>query len=251
MALLNQHDASSRIRSRPDTSIMFNGALLLKGEAKHLETEMETARAELTDRFFIGAVCCFPLGSNSVVGVTTCSTTASLHIITCTNGQFTSVVYSSYAVQLLQRERVRFIVDMFKVLRWAVTVTCPTSSFHLVPAVRMRTQNGHHVTWTSQGLLKELHNPGRGVVNRILQVYAHNLPHVEWGQAVVGNWNAVLVTRVGHKLMDAIAGGMISKTTAIEDFRLGLNELHDKGMMLLLITCSLWIELLFSMTWST
>ena len=30
--------------------------------------------------------------------------------------------------------------------------------------------------------------------------------------------------------MDAIAGGMISKTTAIEDVRLGLNALHDKGM---------------------
>lgn len=230
VTLLNQHDASSRIRVRPDMTVMSNGALILKGEDKLLASEMETAKSELTDKFFPGAVCCFPLGSSSVVGITACSTTVSLHIITSNNGNFTSVVYASYAVQQLQHDRVRFIVDIFKVLRWAVTITEPTSSFHLVPNVRTRTRNGHFVTWTSAGILKELHNPHRGVVTRILSVYRAHLAHVEWGSPVTGNTQAVLVTRVGHRLQDAINKGLISKATALDHVRLGLDELHTMGL---------------------
>jgi hypothetical protein len=229
-ALLNQHDASSRVRHRPDTSLMLNGALVLKAEAKLQESEMGTALNELTSKFFPGAAGCFPLGGTSIIGVTTCSTMASLFVITWVGSQFSCVLHSSYAMQTSAHDRVRFIVDLVKVLRWIATVESPTSKFHLVPSVRVRTRNGHHVTWQAGGILKELHNVTKAAVTRILKVYAARLQHVEWGEAVAGMNFAILVTRVGFKLVDAIAAGKIQRNDAILDVRKGLDELHRIGL---------------------
>jgi hypothetical protein len=228
-ALLNQHDPSSRVRQRPDTSLMFNGALVLKAEAKWLESDMSTALDELTSKFFPGAASCFPLGGTSTIGVTTCSTMASLFVISWVGNQFSCVLHSSYAIQTSMNDRVRFIVDLVKVMRWIATVEAPTRKFHLVPSVRLRTRNGHFVTWQARGILKELHNPNKFAISRILKVYAAHLPHVEWGEAVVGMSNAILVTRVGFKLVDAIAAGKIQRNDAIDHVRLGLHELHHFG----------------------
>jgi hypothetical protein len=44
---------------------------------------------------------------------------------------------------------------MFKVMRWMQSISEPNDRYHLCPRIRMETRTRHHVTWTSQGLLKE------------------------------------------------------------------------------------------------
>lgn len=226
---LNQHDPSSAVRIRPDTTLMRHGALLLKGEAKRDASEMENAKQQLLDSFFEGAVCCFPRSGQSIIGVTTCSTAASIYKIRRSDGQFSLQLHRDYNLQSDPAERLLFIVDIFKIARWMVTVDAPVSNFHMVPSVRRTTRNGHHVTWCHRGILKEYHKPREHVIDRILEVYAHRLPHVEWGEAVTNNSNAVLITRVAVRLKDALAAGQITQVDAIEHVRLAVGELHNVG----------------------
>jgi hypothetical protein len=226
---LNQHDPSSAVRIRQDTTLMKDGALLLKGEAKRDETEMESAKQQLLDSFFEGALACFPRSYQGVVGVTTCSTAASIYRIRWSDGRFSLQLHRHYNLHVGPSERLCFIVDIFKIARWMVTVDAPVSNFHMVPSVRRATRNGHHVTWCHRGILKEYHNPREHVIHRILEVYAHRLQHVEWGEAVPNNSNAVLITRVAVRLKDALAAGQITQDDAIEHVRLAVGELHGVG----------------------
>jgi hypothetical protein len=41
---LNQYDPSSTVKKRPDTVIAVNGALALKGEAKHAVSDLQQYR---------------------------------------------------------------------------------------------------------------------------------------------------------------------------------------------------------------
>ena len=230
IALLNQHDESSTVRVRPDTSLMLNGALVLKGEAKLLAADMESARRQLVDAFFPGAAALFPMSGSSIVGITTCSTTAAMYVISYADGQFSTTLHSHYALQTNVHDRARFVVDVFKVIRWIASTTGPTSEFHLVPGIRRRTRNGHYVTWNANGILKELHYPRDGTVARILQVYAAHLDHVEWGEAVAENSNAILVTRVGFQLKNALRRGLVTRDQAIDHIRAALAELHAIGL---------------------
>lgn len=230
VAFLNQHDESSKVRVRPDTSLMLRGALVLKGEAKLLATDMFIAKEQLIKAFFPGAASLFPLGGNVTVGITTCSTTAAIYIISHTDGHFSATLHRDYAVQTNIGDRVGFIVDIFKILRWIASTIGPNSEFHLLPGIRRRTRNGHFVTWTSGGILKELHNPREHAVSRMLQVYGANLAHVEWGEAVTDNSNAVMVTRVGFRLSDALRRCIITTENAILHIRSAIDELHGIGL---------------------
>lgn len=229
--LLNQHDPSSKVSLRPDTTFLMHGALVSKAEAKWLLADMQTAKKELTEKLFPGARALFPMGSDCVVGITTCSTTASMYyIMSNSNDTFTTLLHSDYSLQTNDADRVRFIADIFRVMRWIVTVQAPTQSFHLVPNVRTKTPNGHHITWGPTGLLKELRlDPECEVVERILEVYSHRLEHVEWGEKVPDIHNAIMVTRVGFKIRDSLAAGYISRDNVIAHVRLGLEELHRIG----------------------
>ena len=226
---LNQHDPSSAIRRRPDTTLLRQGALVLKGEAKNDPADMESAKEQLVNSFFPGAYRLFPRVSRAVVGVTSCSTCASIYIMQWINGKFSIALHRHYNLQAVVSERLAFMVDVFKVARWMVTVTAPVSSFHMIPSMRRKTRNGHHVTWCNDGILKEYKQPRANVISRILDVYGHRLPHVEWGHAVVDNPNAIMITRVGVLLKDALATGDITRAIAVEHVRLGMTELHDKG----------------------
>mmetsp|Transcript_1139 Transcript_1139/g.1453 ORF Transcript_1139/g.1453 Transcript_1139/m.1453 type:complete len:456 (+) Transcript_1139:52-1419(+) len=228
--LLNQHDDSSNVRMRPDTSLTLRGALVLKGEAKLLASDMVAAKAQLIDAFFPEAASLFPMHGNVTVGVTTCSTTAAIYVISFSNGRFSANLYRDYSVQTNVADRVRFIVDIFKIMRWIAATTGPASEFHLIPSVRTRTRNGHFVTWTARGILKEFHGRHEGCVEKMLQVYNAHLDHVEWGEAVPGNQNAVLITRVGIQLRDALSRNLITHVAAIEHIRLALEELHRIGL---------------------
>ena len=226
---LNQHDPSSAPSLRPDTTIMKHGALVLKGEAKRDASEMEAAKEQMLRTFFPDAVRVFPRFSFSVLGVTTCGTTASIYKICWMNGTFSAVLHRDYNLQTVPLERLNFIVDIFKAMRWMMTVDAPVQGFHLVPAVRRQTRNNHHVTWTTDGIVKEYSHPHTDLIARILEVYAHKLAHVEWGHALYGNPRAVVITRVAVRLAHALATSEISKDLTIEHIRLAITELHDVG----------------------
>lgn len=226
---LNQHDPSSAARIRPDTTVTRHGALLLKGEAKREASEMEVAKEQLLKSFFRGAVCCFPRSNHAVLGVTTCGTTASIYRICWVDGRFSLALHRDYNLQEVASTRLDFIVDIFKATRWMVTVDAPVSAFHMIPSVRQRTRNGNYVTWGNCGILKQYRDPRDHVIARILEVYAHRLQHVEWGEAVLDEPNAVLITRVAMRLMDALAAGAITPQDAINHVRLGVEELHSIG----------------------
>lgn len=227
--LLNQHDDSSNWRMRPDTSLTLNGALVLKGEAKLLASDMDAAKAQLIDTFFPEAASLFPMQGNVTVGITTCSTTAAIYVISFSNDCFFAKLHRVYSVQTNVADRVCFIVDIFKIMRWIVATTGPASQFHLTPSIRTRTRNGHFVTWTARGILKEFHGRHEGSVEKMLKVYNAHLEHVEWGEAVPKTKNAVLITRVGIRLRDALSRDLITHVAAIEHIRLALEELHDIG----------------------
>ena len=132
---LNQHDPSSAVRLRPDTTIMKDGALLLKGEAKLNATEVESACEQLRNSFFPESIRCFPLHSRAVIGVVTCNVSAVIFKVSRLNGQSLLNLHRHYNLQNTS-DRLAFIVDIFKVLRWMASVTFPVSAFHMIPSVR-------------------------------------------------------------------------------------------------------------------
>ena len=224
---LNQHDPSSACRLRPDTTVMKDGTLLLKGEAKFDAVEMEAARVQLLGSFFSESIRCFPRNSRAVVGVTTCRQMAKVYKISFLSGHPTLTTHRSYDLQTTAAGRLSFIVDIFKAMRWMASVVDPVSKFHLIPSVRRETPNHHHVTWGPRGILKEYHNPRPLLIGRILEVYSHKLQHVEWGEAVESNQNAIMITRVADKLTAAIYAEKISREQAINHITLAVQELHS------------------------
>jgi hypothetical protein len=110
--------------------------------------------------------------------------------------------------------RVEFIVDF-------------QEKFHLVPDVRKETTNGHHVTWTSDGLMKEFHNIAPIQMERIRLVYNQNLENVEHG--VVSDERTVIVLRVGYMLIDAIQKGIIRRDEVVQQIKNAVLQLHEVG----------------------
>jgi hypothetical protein len=116
---------------------------------------------------------------------------------------------------------------LVKFLRYVVTIDGPNQSFHLVPGVRRETPNGHHITWTREGLLKEygrLQSPQQ--MELIKTVYEANLPHVEHGRVENPGSRTALITRVGRMLKDCIVDGTVTKAVALQHITLGIYELH-------------------------
>lgn len=236
---LNQQDSSDAVKLRHETTMMLNGALVLIGVAKLSAQEMEVAKSELVDKFFPDAQRLFPTDQPSVIGICTSATLISLYEIVCLGAAFDTRLHRSY-IMTVERDRVDFIVDFFKILRWVATVSGPNSPFHLIPAVRLRTPNKHFITWLKEGILKEYHRPRAGMIERMQHVYALHLPHVEHGEAYP-NTMSVLISRVGTRLSSALRLGMISKDAIIHDVERGLEELHNAGYA----HCDLVIENVF------
>ena len=63
----NQYDPSSSYCRRPDTTLMKDGALLLKGEVTFDAVDMEAAKVRLRDTFFPECIRCFPRHSRADV----------------------------------------------------------------------------------------------------------------------------------------------------------------------------------------
>jgi len=166
--------------------------------------------------------------ASAVLGLASAGSISCLGLIECDNrGVFAFRELANFQTDDLSG-KVSMLVALVKLLRFAVAVPGPNSKFHLIPGIRRRTPNGHHVTWLRDGLLKELRAPLSSQRMVWLQtIYAAKCLHVEHG--IVRNSGDVMITRIGPKLQDCIEGRVVSKETAIHHIRAGIHELHQLG----------------------
>jgi hypothetical protein len=226
----DQASPSSIAQKRPDDTVVHNGAVGLKNEAKADVAQVLTAQRELTDKLSVDAVRIFPAKSYSIFGMTTFPSHIYLYSIDfcAATGTYSTQHIRDYDMRV-PMYRVHFIQAVFKIAEWMAAIKGPNVNFHLVPGVRVRTPNGHHVTWTKDCLLKELKvKPGTrstaaaelsATVDRIAQIYDASLLNVEWG--VVELPNLLRVTRIGFTLRTAVAEGKITRQAAIQGIRQG------------------------------
>ncbi len=222
----DQVDPSSIVRNRPDDTIVHHGAVCLKNEAKADALEEENAKLELSAKMNRDAYLVFPEGRQSIIGMTSFPFKINLYSIDhdMSTQNFVTRGLKSYDLRRLV-ERVAFIEDIFKIAQWISTVTKPqVEGFHLIPDIRFKTTNGHHITWTKDYLLKELKLTKRSEqialkLKNIQEVYDAQLANVEWGLVVEPN--ILKITRIGFKLRTAVLSGLITREKAIADITKG------------------------------
>lgn len=236
----DQVDPSSTVRKHPDDTLVYNGCVCLKNEAKADARDAAVARKELIDKLSRDALRVFPANSQSIFGMTTFPNLINIYSIgfNASSNSFFTTLLSTFNMGHLQN-RVRFVKAVFKIAEWIFSVPGPHEEFHLVPSVRMMTPNGHHITWTKGYLLKELklHKTGRTRVaaeeaanmrltmDRISDIYAAHLDNVSWGTVELPN--LLKVTRIGFMLERAILANMITKEKALADVRKGESALSN------------------------
>jgi len=224
---LDEHDASSQKRMRPDFTAMFANCLVMKGEAKSSLADMMASSGDLTKKFHRHAFKLFPKGCNSIPGVATCNEAVFLYSISYYNQRFTQQLVKQYNASDL-RCRVDFIVDIFKILIWILSQTEPTEGSHLIPDVRRKTRNGHHITLLEEGIFKEFdeHKVSNINLGIISSIYALNLPNIEHGRV---NCKSVTITRVGSRLRDAMRVRHMDVRAVFDQVKFGIEQLHANG----------------------
>ena len=228
--LFNQKDPSSQAQLRPNFTGLFNNILVIKGDAKSDSREIATAIAELIDRFHATAHFMFPSLCPVIPAIVSSRQIISLHRI-----YYDSVArrYRQDPVKqyrALQREdRLRFIVDIFKIAIWIVSQTSPVQFFHLVTDVRIQTRNGHHVTLIRDGIVKEFYlNSDRQIPMEIIRaIYNAKLPNVEQG---IANYTTVTITTVGRRLRDVVRSGELEKSFVFAQVQEAVRQLHSLGI---------------------
>ncbi len=230
IVLFNQSDASSKVKLRPDVVQYRNGAMFLKFEQKAKQSHLMVARKELVDKLSPKAWQVFPRGTRSIVGFASAGKLIDMvRIQPNDRGVFESILVQNYSVTTVVG-RIEFLVALFKFLRYVVTIDGPNLDFHLVPGIRLKTPNGHHVTWTNEGLVKEYADlKSSHQMQWINTVYQAQLPHVEHGIVQDSELSLTIATRIGRKLKDCIMDQTITKELALEHIRLGVQELHGIG----------------------
>ena len=225
--MLDEHDASSLKGLRPDFSAFYQGMLVMKGEAKSSLADMMETFGELTSKFHPTAYKLFPKGCSSIPAVATCNEQVHLYALSYLNEKYSMTCVRVYNVVDLAG-RVDFIVDIFKLVVWILSQIEPIERFHLVPDVRRRTLNGHHVTFLRAGIYKEFHRSKLSKINMeaIRSVYAFKLDNVETGTA---NGKTITITRVGARLKDALRDGRVNPGRAYDDICRGVTQLHARG----------------------
>jgi len=226
--LLDEFDASSKSRYRPDFTVMNNGVLVMKGEAKATLTNMMASCGDLISKFHPSAYKLFPRGSSSIPAVLTCNEKVQLFSLSHYNRNFSMNLVKQYDVTEIPG-RAEFISDVFKLLIWTVSQLEPVEGFHLAPGVRTRTRNGHHVTSIKDGILKELdhHKLLEIKIDLIRQVYSLKLPNVEFGTV---NGTSFTITTVGSRLSDAIRARHLDKEDVFAQVSHAVHQLHRNGI---------------------
>jgi hypothetical protein len=227
---LNQKDAPSMVQLRSDVSQYVNGAMFLKVGQKAKQQDLGVACEELVDKMSNEAHRAFPRGSNTVVGVASAGGLVEIVLITPgSNGQYRANMHTHFNVTL-REQKVQFLTELMKYLRFVVTIERPNSDFHLIPGLRRETSNGHHVTWDREGLLKEYRRLRSPLQMQYLQdVYAAQLPHVERGIIPDPKIHVARILSLGRKLSTCIGDGTVSKGVAFDHIASAVNELHSIG----------------------
>jgi hypothetical protein len=225
--LLGEHDLSSQPKLIPDFTAMFNNILVMKGEAKVTRNNMVASQNELVNKFHETAYKLFPAGNNSIPAVMTGNEAINLYSITYFNQEFILRQFHQYYIDSIHG-RVKFITDLFKILRWIMSQTEPIEGFHLVTGVRTKTTNGHHVTLLYTGLLKELDTHKLDQINLPLigEIYAPNLSNVEHGRI---NNNSITITRVGSRLRDAFRVRHMNHEVIYQQIQQSIEQMHACG----------------------
>jgi hypothetical protein len=225
---INQKDASSVVRLRPDVTQYLNGAIFLKVEQKASQEELLIARGELVAKLNRDAYLVFPKDNRSIIGFASAGGLIDMVEISVAGaGTFNAHLLRSFNLTAIEG-RVAFLETLMKFLRFVVTIDGPNQSFHLIPGSRRQTPNGHHVTWIREGLLKEygrLQSPQQ--MEMIQAVYEANLAHVEHGVVENRESKVALITRVGRQLIDCIVDQTVTKEVALQHITLGIRELHS------------------------
>lgn len=223
----DQHDPSSQASYRPDFTAMHEDAIVMKGEAKALLSDMNDHRYDLINKFHSGAYKMFPKGCTEIPAVTTCNEQIRLFGISYFNRRYSLNQIRVYDVSALPG-RISFIQDLFKLMIWILSQTEPMEKFHLVPGLRIKTRNGHHVTLNGNFLKKEFSRKSTGRIKMeiISDIYQLRLPNVEWGRC---NSTSVTIERLGYRLRDVFQIRGLDRPTIFQQIVNALNQLHANG----------------------
>lgn len=226
--LLDQHDASSNAKCRPDFTAMLNGVLVMKGEAKAFLTDMIVSRDDLIKKFHPSAYKLFPSGCSSIPAVLTCNEQIQLYSLSYFHRKYSMGLVKTYNVGVMPG-RVEFISDIFRILLWVLSQANPVERFHLPPGVRTKTRNAHHITLLAEGIFKEFDRTklSRIDMDAIRTIYSLKLPNVEWGTV---NGKSITITRVGSTLVDAMRVRHLSREDVFDQVSRGVAQLHANGL---------------------
>ena len=168
------------------------------------------------------AFCTFPRGITSIPAWTTSSN--------CTNcrtykpREHTRVEFWNRTMrQMPAIHRPKFVVDLFKIMKWVFPIQEPHAFMHLFPQVRTITTNGHYVTWLKTGLLKELRANAEIDMNIVQRIYRADLQHVERGTC---NHTSVTITSMGQTLQHALVYFEGKRNLILDQVKSALAELR-------------------------
>lgn len=236
----NQHHSSSKALLRPDGVVEVDGCVVTIVESKGVVTQGVVARSELTDKLHPLAYKKFPVGCLSIVGITTTDAEINLYSLSYNpiTRKYSSALLKRYTVTELEGRRA-FILDVFKLVCWMLTVRSSGSMSHLIPGVRVRTPNGHFITWNRAGLFKEFKQGSVPNMDLIRRLYQADLANVERGTA---NCTSVTITSIGTRLTDAVRSGAVtSKADVVRQVRAAVEQIHSAGVA----HCDICVENLF------
>lgn len=224
----NEHDASSLPRLRPDFTAFYHGMLVMKGEAKVSQADLDTMSDELINKFHPHAYKIFPKESNSIPAIMSSTDAIDLYAITYTDGIFSLQAIRRYDVAAL-RGRVDFCKDLIHICRWIMSQVQPKEKMHLIPTLRRETRNHHHITLLKTGLFKEFNKyklPSNDTLNIIRDIYSRKLPNVEYGTVYC---QSLTIARLGSRLRDVLRSPSVNKEQLLKQVRAGIDQLHSIG----------------------
>ena len=241
----HQHVPHSDKRIRPDYVIMHHNTFLIKGvaQADPRDYTEEYRLQDLINMLHSQAYTLFPEGCHCIPGIITSHTHASTRAIYDSRSYTSNSNTNSGLSELANvknftntynldtpRDRVSFIVDILKLCVWIASQSHRKEPFyrHLVPGIRVKTRNGHLITWTRKGIYKEFGSQRAIPVVAINAIYGHCLLNVEHGLTNVSS-DASTITRLGCRLQDALRTQLVTKQTALEQVRQGVEQLHGIG----------------------
>jgi hypothetical protein len=229
----NQTDPSSRATLRPDVVLMIRDALVGKFEYKPRPDQFGEAKTELTHKLIKPAVDLFPQNAGASIGMAIAGSLASVGPLFWQQDvkKFGFSERSSFNLTNTA-ERVRFIAFIGRLVAWIETVQGPTQAFHLPPATKVQTSNGHFITWYGDHLIKHLCNFSDDQINLMRAVHGLGLPSIERAnmhEKTGEKTYEVRITRVGIPLANAVRNRLISLEDAERQVRRAVADLHEAG----------------------